>query len=205
MYKFLFLAFFLFFIGCSEKQQDLSKLRAITLHNKIYDAIKYDNLDKADDYFISMQTQHPTSPFIKIDLLNLYIAHLKNEDYMLANFYLEQLEKKATSVDDIKWIEYQKIKVLFLQNHNAYTNQKLILNIISKCNNYLEKYPNSPYKYQVNTILAKAQLTKEFLNDNIKKLYKRLGKEKAANSIKTEIPKDAIAPKIPWYKKIFYW
>ena len=85
------------------------------------------------------------------------------------------------------------------------TSQKHLLDLIDSCKKYISKYPNSNYIYEVNTILAKDNLTKKYLDDKISKLYKKLDKPKAANLYKTTIPKNSKKPYIPWYKKLFYW
>jgi outer membrane protein assembly factor BamD len=48
-------------------------------------------------------------------------------------------------------------------------------------------------------------LTNLYLDDKISKLYKKEHKIKAAKEYKKEIPKNSNPPKVPWYKKIFYW
>jgi len=200
----LILSFGLLFLGCTSKNKTEKNLTANAIHSKIYKAINTNYLDEADNLFLTLEAEHPGSIYIKTDLMSLYLAHLKYEDYELAKFYLDQYEKRFASLEEIPWCEYQKIKIDFLSYQNAYTNQGKVLKIINKCKEYKIKYPNSRYLYEVNTIYLKALLTNKYLDDKIYKLYKNEGK-KAALEYKTNIPKNSKPPKVPWYKKIFYW
>jgi outer membrane protein assembly factor BamD len=205
MRKIFFLIPF-FFLACSNKQiLHNENLTALAWHSKISKDVKENNLDQADDDFMSLEAEHPSSPYIKTDLIILALAHANIEEYEVAKFYLDQYEKRFASSAEIAWVEYEKIKLDFFKYNNPYTNQKDLLKLIKKCKNYLKYYPNSQFKYEINTILAKAELTKKYLNDKIYKLYKKLNKDKAAKEFKTEIPKNSKPPLVPWYKKIFYW
>ena len=206
MFKKLLFLPLLLFIGCSTKDvAHYENLTALSWHQKIYKDIKENNLDQADEDFISLQAEHPKSIYIKSDLLSLFLAYKKEKEFKLAKFYLNEYKKRYATLKEIPWIEYQKIKIDFLAYQNAYTNQKHLLDLINECKKYISTYPNSNYVYEVSTILAKANLTKKYLDDKISKLYKKLDKPKAANLYKTTIPKNSKEPYIPWYKKLFYW
>ena len=197
----------LFFFGCSSKNNvtHSENLTALNWHYKIHKDIEDSNLDQADEDFLSLQAEHPSSIYIKTDLLSLYLAHQQNKEYDLALFYLSEYEKRYSSVEEIPWIEYQKIKMNFLKYDTPFTNQKMLLDIITMCDNYLKKYPNSSYAPEVSTILAKAELTNKYLNAKISRLYKKLDKPKASKLYETKIPSNSKPPLIPWYKKLFYW
>jgi outer membrane protein assembly factor BamD len=205
MRKILFLIPLLF-LACSNKDTvHYENLTAITWHTKISEDIKDGNLDQADDDFMSLEAEHPASPYIKTDLIILALAHAKEGEFKVAKFYLDQYEKRFATPSEIPWIEYEKIKLSFIKYNSPYTNQKELLDLIENCKKYLNNFPNSQFKYEVNTILAKAELTKKYLDDKIYKLYKKLDKPKAAKKFKINIPKDSTPPHIPWYQKIFDW
>ena len=197
----------LFFIGCSSKNDvtHSENLTALSWHYKIHKDIQDSNLDQADEDFVSLEAEHPASVYVKTDLLSLFLAHQQNKEYDLALFYLDEYEKRYASGDEIPWIEYQKIKMNYLKYDKPYTNQQMLLDIITMCNNYLKKYPNSCYAPEVSTILAKAELTNKYLNAKINKLYKKLDKPKASKLYETKIPNNSKPPVIPWFKKLFYW
>ena len=203
--KILLIPMFLF-LGCSTKNVSHSEnLTALSWHYKIYKDLQDSNLDQADEDFISLEAEHPSSIYIKIDLINLFLAHQQVQEYDLALFYLNEYEKRYATPEEIPWIEYQKIKLNFLKYDNAYTNQKQLLDLIAMCKDFLKHYNNSSFTPEVSTILAKAELTNKYLNDKISKLYKKLDKPKASKLFKTKIPKNSKPPVIPWYKKLFYW
>ena len=203
--KLLLALLLLFLVGCANKTTDKEFNTDLQIHEQIKKDLTNGALDKADNDFISLEANYPGSPYIKSDLLALFLAHLQNQDYILAKFYLNQYEKRFASINEIPWCEYKKIKIEFLKYKNAYTNQTQILNILNMCKTFQESYPNSEFLPEVNTIYIKAYLTKEYLDKKIAKLYKKLDKPKAANFYNTKIPKNSQPPVIPWYKKLFYW
>jgi outer membrane protein assembly factor BamD len=204
MRKLLFLIPLALFLGCSSKEI-APESTPLGIHNQIYYAINHNNLDNADNLLLDLEASFPGSIYIKEDLLSLYYAHLNAEDYQLAKFYLDQYEKRFASPKEIPWCEYQKIKIDFLSYHNAYTNEKKLLELINECERYKLNYKDSNFLPEVNTIYVKALLTRQYLNDKIYKLYKKEGKKEAAQKYKTSVPKESTPPQIPWYKKLFYW
>ncbi len=191
-------------VGCGNN--DITKNQtALFWHNKIYKDINLYNYDKADDDFTSLELEHPNSQFIPIDLLILFNSHLKNEEYELANFYLNEYEKRYANRYEKEWCEYMKVKIEFESFKNPYTNQKKIYDTLNLVNEVLNRYPNSIYNYELNTIKAKLQASKIIFNNNIASLYKRIDKPKSAKYYETNTTQKIIPPHIPWYKKLFYW
>ncbi len=192
--------------GCS-KNPSVSKDYKTSLinHIQIKKDINNANLDRADNDFMSLEADFPASIYIKSDLLALYLAHLSNEEYDLARFYLNQYEKRFASSEEIPWCEYQKIKMDFLKYDHSYTNQQALLDLINECKKYKINFPNSTFLPEVNTIYIKTLLTNQYLNDKINKLYKKLYGKKYVIKNKTKIPSNSIPPYVPWYKKLFYW
>jgi len=205
MYKKLLLIIPLFFIACSHKTNPDEFKNELEIHQQLKKDVNDNALDNADDDLMTLEAEFPSSPYIKSDILILYLAHLNNKDYILAKFYINQYEKRFASSQEIPWCEYQKIKIDFLSYQNSYTNQKALLDLIKECKQYKLNFSNSTFLPEVNTIYAKVLLTNKYLNDKISKLYKKLDNKKAAKLYKTDIPKNSKPPKIPWYKKIFYW
>ena len=203
--KLIFASSLLFLAGCSSKPADKQFNTDLQIHEQIKKDLNNASLDNADNDFMSLEADYPGSPYIKSDLLALYLAHLQSKDYILAKFYLNQYEKRFASINEIPWCEYKKIKIEFLKYQDAYTNQAEILNILNMCKNYRQDYPNSEFLPEVNTIYTKVYLTNQYLNKKISNLYKRIDKPKAAKFYNTKIPKNAKEPVIPWYKKLFYW
>jgi len=204
--KKLLLIFSIFFIaGCASKNSDISNQTALFWHQAIYKDITHYNLDNADDKFTSLEIEHPNSKFIPIDLLNLFRAHYENEEYILASFYLNEYKKRYANHSEKEWCDYTDIKLKFFSIKNSYTNQKKVLDTLSLTGKVLDRYPNSPYNYELKTIKEKLLDTKIVFNNRIANLYKKLDKPKAAQLYYNENNNSIIKPTIEWYKKIFYW
>jgi len=193
------------FTGCADKNKDITNQTALYWHNSIYKHINNLNLDLADDDFTSLEIEHPNSHFIPIDLLILAKTHFNNEEYQLAEFYIDEYEKRYANRYEKKWAEYTKAKIRYFSLTNPYTNQKKISDTLSFVNSVLNKYPNSVYNYELNTIKKKLELTQIVLDNKIANLYKKLDKPKAAKIYEKNTTQKIIPPYIPWYKKLFYW
>jgi len=193
------------FFGCADKNKDITNQTALYWHNSIYKNVNNLNIDLADDKFTSLEVEHPNSPFIPIDLLILAKTHFKNGEYQLAEFYIDEYEKRYANRYEKEWAEYTKAKIKYFSLTNPYTNQKKIADTLNFINSVLNKYPNSPYIYELNTIKRKLELTQIVLNNEIANLYKRLNKPKSAKIYEKNTTQKIIPPHIPWYKKIFYW
>jgi len=191
------------FLGCSQKE--ISHQTALFWHTSIYENIETQNLDTADDRFTSLEIEHPLSQFIPIDLLSLAQAHIENDEYQLAEYYINEYEKRYANLDEKKWCEYKKAKIRFDSIKNAYTNQKKIDETINFISNIINSYPNSIYNYELNTMKEKLVDTKIVFNNKIADLYKRLDKPKAAELYEINTTKKIIPPEVPWYKRLFYW
>jgi outer membrane protein assembly factor BamD len=193
------------FTGCASKQKNIQNQTALYWHNSIYHNISQIDLDTADDRFVSLEVEHPNSQYIPIDLLLLAQVHEKNGDYQLALFYMNEYEKRYANRYEKEWCEYKKAKIKFFALKNAYTNQKEVQNTLIFINNILNKYPNSVYNYELNTMKKKLELTTLIFDNQISTLYKKLDKPKAAKLYKRDIKTPVIPPQIPWYKRLFYW
>ncbi len=189
--------------GCGN---DITKNQtALFWHNAIYKDVTMHNYDKADDEFTSLELEHPNSQFIPTDLLVLAKAHLYNEEYELANFYIDEYEKRYANRYETEWCEYMKSKIQFFSFQNAYTNQKKLYNTLAFVKSVINKYPDSIYIYELNTIKAKLEASKIVFNNNIASLYKRIDKPKAAKYYEINTTQPIIPPKLPWYKELFNW
>jgi len=198
------LALSLFLLGCANNKQPINET-ALFWHNSIYKNIMLLDVDTADDRFTSLEVEHPNSIYIPTDLLILAKAHLYNQEYQLALFYINEYEKRYANRYEKEWCEYQKAKIRFFSITNPYTNQKNIMDTLNFINQVISIYPNSVYKYELNTMKKKLEVTLLIFDNKIASLYKKLDKPKAAEIYKKNINTPVIPPHIPWYKKIFYW
>jgi len=171
----------LFLVGCA-KDDEVTEFNkpALYWYKEIAKSISKESLDKADAYYISLKSEHIRSPLIPTAMMMLAHAHINAEEYLLANYYLDEYHKRFGSENSIEYIDFMKLKASFLGVRDAYKDQKLIMDSISKATNYLDRYPDSSYAPLVNTILIRLQMSQYLLNENIASLYDRTGKEDAS-------------------------
>jgi len=172
----------LFVVGCTNNVEETEAFNKPALHwyKKIAKSVSQNDMDKADAFYISLKSEHMRSPLLQTAMMMLAQAHIDNEEYLLANYYLEEYNKRFGQSNNRDYIEFMKIKGAFLGISNAYKDQKLILDSIQKAKTFIYRYPGSMYSPLVNTILIKLHMSQYLLNENIAALYERTGKPKAA-------------------------
>ncbi|WP_200763591.1 outer membrane protein assembly factor BamD [Nitrosophilus alvini] len=200
-----------FITGCSTKKEVEYNKPAIYWYQKIIKKISVGDLDKADEYFTSLQSEHIGSPFLAEAMLMLAKAHMENEEYLLAQFYLDEYIKRYATYRKREFAEYLKIKASFLGFKNLYRDQKLLMDTIKDANGYLEKYPDSEFVPLVQTILTKLYMAEFILNKEIVSLYKRRGKPEAAKIYEERLKSswindnEILRPESAWYEKMLDW
>ena len=171
----------LLIVGCgSQNEVDEFNKPAAYWYQKTVDAIGSGNLDKADEYYISLKSEHVHSPFVPTATLMLAQAHMHDEEYLLANFYLDEYLKRYADEKHYEYIEFMKLKAAFLGITDVYKDQKLILDTLAKAQTFRERYPGSRYLPLVNHLAIRLHMAQYLLNDNIAALYDRIGKPEAA-------------------------
>jgi len=196
--------------GCSSKVEQEYEKPAIYWYQKLIRSVSAGNLEKADSYFTSLESEHVSSPLIPEAMLILVQAHMDSEEYLLANFYLDEYIKRYGNRSNKEFAQYLKIKAAFLGLNSPRCDQKLILDTLKKAQSYIEKYPNGIYTPYVHTIQVRLEMTEYIMNESISKLYKRRDKDKAAKiyeekNSKSRIKKDDIKPPASsWIDWIFY-
>ncbi len=168
--------------GCASKKasDETYNKPAAYWYNEILKKVAAGNLDKADDAYTSLASEHVASPLLKEAMMILYRVHLEEEEYLMAGFYLDNYTKRYATSRNIEYLKYLKIKTRFAQFKHPKRNQKLLIDTIAEAEHYKEKFPDSLYNPMVDTILTKLYLTQLILDREIVSLYKRLGRDKAA-------------------------
>jgi len=156
-------------------------------YKEIMKSVAAGNMDKADDAYTSLASEHVASPYLKEAMMILYRVHLEEEEYLMANFYLDNYIKRYATSRNIEYLKYLKIKTKFAQFKHPKRNQKLLIDTIAEASDYRAKFPDSLYNPLVDTILTKLYLTELILNREIVSLYKRLGRDKAAEIYQRKI------------------
>ncbi len=211
--RFLKVAFlgvlFIFFAGCaSKKESEVYNKTAIYWYKSMIKELKRGNLEKADDYYTSLSSEHINSPLIKEALLILIESHLEEEEYLLAEFYADEFIKRFGTSKNITYAKYLKIKAKYNAFRYPDRDQKLLKETIDLAKEYIDRYPNSIYNPLVQTMLTRLYLSKYQLDKKIISLYRRLGKEKAAkiyeDKIKNSWLRDIkIETKESWFNSLF--
>lgn len=180
IYKVLLSAILTFFIvGCSKNVDEYNK-PAIYWYTKIVDSISNVNLEKADDYYSSLQSEHISSPLLPEATLILAVAHLQNEEYILSEYFLNEYIKRYADEEEKEFAMFMKIKAKYLSLPNPRRDQMLISKGIEESKEFLDLYPDSEYKDMVKTMLVRLYLAKASLNETIASLYERIDKPKAS-------------------------
>ena len=207
----LFLSFIslLFFLGCSKDLDEYNK-PALYWYDKMINAIAEKNLDKADDYYSSLQGEHIGSPLLPEATMIMALAHMYNQEYLLSEHFLDEYVRRfAANQSDKEEAEFLKVKAKYLSLPNPRRDQALIDEAILAAKQFKRNYPNSMHIYTVDTMLTKLILAKEVLNESIAALYERIDKPKAAQFYRNKIQENWIDWSIikrantPWYREWF--
>ncbi len=197
------------FSACSSKEEEEYNKPALYWYNKMLTQISRADLDEADDTYTSLESEHRNSPLIPTALLILVNAHIEEEEYALANFYLDEYIKRYSLSKDIDYARYLKIKANFLGFKYQFRDQQLIENTISEVNIFKNSYPNSPYMPLVDTINARLHMAKALLDQEIVKLYDKKDKTKAVEIYQEKVKsswvdlKEVEPVSVPFYRSIF--
>lgn len=206
----ILIMFSLLFVSCSQKTkvQEYNK-PALHWYNKMLNEITNGSLEDADDTFTSLESEHKSSPLIPTAMLILSNAHIVEEEYELANYYLDEYSKRFALSKNIDYVRYMKIKANFLSIGYQYREQQLIIDTIVDIENFIVKFPNSPYIYLVRDINSRLHMGKSSFDKEISELYGRIDKEKASKLYLEKAKKDWSTPSeigkvnVPWYRSIF--
>jgi outer membrane protein assembly factor BamD len=198
------------FTSCSSKKGPKEYGQpAIYWYNKIANEIATGDLEAADDTYISLESEHKNSPLLSTALQILVNAHIDEEEYALANFYIDEYTKKFAVSKSVDYFRYLKIKANFLAFSSQFREQNLITETQKEINEFIVKFPNSPYMPLVGTINARLAMAKASFDKEIADLYKRIDKPKAAEFYDNKVAENWINPKeikevdVPWYRSLF--
>jgi len=195
--------------GCGAKEVDEYNKPADYWYEKMILAVSNGNLEKADSYFSSLQSEHIGSPLLVEATLIMAQAHMVYEEYLLSEHFLDEYNRRYASREGREYAEFLKIKSKFLALPNPGRDQGLIDETLKGVNVFKANYPYSTYMPLVNTMETQLQLARSTLNDQIAQLYSRLGKPKGAAYYSniapvTWIDHSAIIPaNVRWYREIF--
>lgn len=200
-----------FLIGCSSKDPEAQEYNkpAIYWYNKMLKQIAFYDLEAADDTFISLESEHRNSPLIPTAMLIIANAHIAEEEYDLAKYYLDEYIKRFGLSRNIDYVRYLKIKANFFAFESQFRNQQLILDTLDDIAVFMEKYSNSPYIYLVEDINSRISMAKATFDKEISELYTRKDKPQAAEFYMKKAHNawaylDDVEPvSVPLYRSVF--
>ena len=196
--------------GCSAKKeaQEYNK-PAVYWYNKMIKQISTNRLDEADDTFVSLESEHRKSPLLQSAMVIIINAHIEEEEYAMANYYLDEYLKKFTQANEVDYIRFLKIKSNFLAFKQQYREQKLLKTTLEQTDEFLKKYPKSQYIYLVQDIKSRLLMAKSQFDNEIAQLYTRIDKPKASKYYEQKAKQswkktqEINKVDVPWYRAIF--
>ncbi|WP_121628295.1 outer membrane protein assembly factor BamD [Poseidonibacter antarcticus] len=198
------------FTACSSKNEVTEYNKpALYWYNKMLTQISAGSLDEADDTYTSLESEHRNSPLIATSLLILVNSHIDEEEYSLANFYLDEYIKRFALSKNIDYARYLKIKANFLGFTYQLRDQELVENTIKDIADFQARYKGSPYMPLVDTINARLYMAKASLDLSIANLYEKKGKKQAVAFYNEKVKESWINPEeiepvnVPYYRSIF--
>ncbi len=198
----------LFFNACSKELEVYNK-PAVYWYAKIIESISEGNIDKADNYYSSLQGEHIGSPLLPEATMILAISHMYYEDYRLTEHFLDEYVKRYANSNEKEFAEFLKIKAKYMALPNPRRDQVLIGEAILESEKFKTSYPNSMYYSIVDAMATNLYIADAILNETIASLYKRIDKPKGATYYKAIKPQPWIVwneiehAKSPWYKAWF--
>ncbi len=207
---FLFILLGVLFSACSTKNNEgLYNLSANEWYKQIIKDLQDKDLEKADDHYNGMASEHIADPLLETTQIILAQAHMDEEEYQLAEFYLDEYNKKFGNSRNADYIRYLKIKAKFNAFAVPNRNQALMLESQKEIDSFLKDYPYTEYEPLVQTMLTKFNLAVFYLNDTIHDLYERTGHTQSAEIYQERLQESEfyhqsiIKPELPWYRSIF--
>lgn len=205
----LILSATLVFNACSSKSEQEYNKPALYWYNKMMNQIAEGELDEADDTYTSLESEHRNSPYIPTAMLILVNAHMQEEEYALANFYLDEYIKRFSLSKDIDYARYMKIKANFMGFKQQFRDQQLIDDTLAQIMQFKQNYKNSPYMPLVDTMNARLFMAKASLDKEIAELYLRREKPLAHEYYMNKSrdswanPEEVNKVEVPFYRSIF--
>ncbi|MDD5158072.1 outer membrane protein assembly factor BamD [Sulfurimonas sp.] len=198
----------LLFLGCSKEIEEYNKPAAYW-YSKIVEQVSSGDLEKADNYYSSLQSEHAGSPLLPEATMILAIAHMHEEEYILSEHFLDEYVKRYATANEREQADFLKIRAKYMSLPNPRRDQALIDEAIKNGEEFKLNYTSSMYIEVVNSMLTRLYLAQASLNEDIADLYKRLDKPKSASYYKILKPvpwivwSDVQRAEVPWYRSWF--
>ena len=177
---FTLLMFVALFTGCNKSTVVEYDRPALYWYKSIVQEVASYDLDKADNYYISLRSEHMRSPLLPTATMVLAQAHMEDQAFIMADYYLDEYLKKYASGSGIEQAKFLKIKAAFLGIKDINKDQKLMIDTLKDIDSFVGVYSSSVYLPVIQTIRVRLSMAQYMLNENIASLYARIGKDKAS-------------------------
>jgi outer membrane protein assembly factor BamD len=158
-----------------DENNKTTKKNAKALQEDIFKSLAH-NLDDADEKYVDLKTEFKKSPYVEKSALALAVAHMQQEEFILANFYLQEALKANRSNELAK---YLLAKNQFLYAKSVASDQTYLNKAIKALETNRKILKDREYKLLADSMLTRVKLEKVYNNQRIGKLYKKLNKNKA--------------------------
>lgn len=202
----------LLMIACGNKEkQVVYNQPASYWYEGIFKNIRLGNLETADNYFSSLQSEHLNSPLLPEAMLALAQAHLNNEEYILSDFYLKEYYKRYGNPSNMDYISFLRLKSHLYAFKNNSKDQQFMADSIQLIQDFIEKYPNSRYLPFVKEMEVRFVLGQNELNNAIARVYEKNNQKEAEQMYRDRVDIDLQnetkpkPSKIPWYMVLLNW
>lgn len=194
--------------GCSDKEPETNK-PAIHWYQQIIKEVGRGNLEGAGNYYTSLLGEHVRSPLLGEAMLIMAGAHMRNEEYLLANFYYDEYIKRFGTRNNLAYLKFLKLKANYYGLKNPKRDQKLLIDTQSESAEYLLHHADSVYEPFAQTIVTNIVASEDAMNKEIAELYERIDKpdaaafyrEKEKSSFITGVT--IIPPETSWIRDLF--
>jgi len=194
--------------GCTKELEVYNKPAAYWYKEMVAD-VSNGNLDKADDKYSSLQSEHIGSPLLPEATMIMATAHLQQGEYLLAEHFLTEFVKRYATSQAREYAEFLKVKAKYMALPNPRRDQGAISEAIVEGEAFKRRYPSSIFAPLVDTMITRLHLAEAELNESIAELYERLDKPKAAAFYRNKDPQpwidwNKVEPaQAPWYRRMF--
>ncbi len=148
-------------------------------YDEIGESLSKGNLEEADKKYLSLRSEHMNSALVPISMIVLAQAHMAEQEYLLANYYLDEYLKISRGAD-AEYANFLKIKASFLGIKDINKDQKLVMDTLVKARNFYALHKGSRYSPLIETMIVRLEMAQFILNDSISSLYQRIGKSEAS-------------------------
>ena len=199
------------FSACDKKEKNEFNKPAAYWYQNIVKEIKFGNLEGADNFYASLQSEHINSPLLPDAMLILGQAHMRKEEYLLAEFYFDEYLKRFGNAQNADYITYLKLQSRYYGIKNSSKDQEFFSDSLGAFDNFLDRFPTSRYVPFVQSMQVRFVLGQNELNKCIVNVYTKQHKQEAAQKYLDRIDDELESSTkptpshIPWYVRMFNW